>query len=134
MVSDREPKFRLNLREPVKKNTKKKKTFFFWSLQQEKRRKSNNWQPQQKNEKYGKYWSKKARLSQSVCLKPAFSSVQMPQGIHFFRKERTVFTTQTTVSTLPQPMRRLQWRRLRPLLQTAQNNTNTFGTALKAGE
>ena len=28
MVSDREPKFRLNLREPVKKNTKKKKTFF----------------------------------------------------------------------------------------------------------
>ena len=52
----------------------------------------------------------------------------------FLRKERTVFTTQTTVSTRPQPLRRLQWRRLRPLLQTAQKNTNTTGTALKAGE
>ena len=55
-------------------------------------------------------------------------------SLHLLRKERTVLTTQTTVSTRPQPLRRLQWRRLRPLLQTAQKNTNTTGTALKAGE
>ena len=46
----------------------------------------------------------------------------------FLRKERTVFTTQTAVSTRPQPLRRLPWSRLRHLLQTAQHKHNWHGT------
>ena len=33
---------------------------------------------------------------------------------YFDERERTVFTTQAAVSTRPQPLRRRQWRRLRP--------------------